>query len=683
MKISMRLSVASMVLFLILTMSTLILIPGYFALNKILLVAVNHNLKYAIDKIGQQIDEYFLPLTTANQRAFELFNNKTILPEQSDAMIQLLHATNRSEDNLSGAIWYDASDDFFYVSQPRESNNIEEIQIFGEQHGNKTIQKIYAKNGQLIHTETINKALFYTKPWYQKAINAKKNICVIFNFAPLGSQKTQLGVASAFPVYNDRGGLLGIFGVNMLIDNINTYINNLTVTKNSLIFIINNLGEVMQQLGTGSNTTNPANNHALLKRQSLAIYQKTQQTISAFTWQGKKYLTAYEKIAALKTDNTWFVAIITPMDDVMAPLRAKIFIDLILIIAAIIIGLLLTSLFSTRVSAPIKALAQDLHLICNLKLNRVKGVISIIKEVAEMNDAFMRMKNALASFQRYIPLALVKKLITSNKVAMVGGENQELSIIFTDIKDFIPFAENMAPQKLTRYLSSYLQVLTKIIIDTDGTIDKYMNGSVMAFWGAPLADNQHALHACQAALAIQQALTQFNQAAIKSGAVSTTTYIGINTGRVVVGNMGSDDRLNYTAIGDNVNLTSRIKALNQIYQAAIIISEHTYLQVKDQFKLRFLDKVLVKGKHHGIGIYELVGNLTTTPDIELEQYNQEFLLAFTNYEQGNWQLALDLFIILDKKYQNYTTAKIFIERCLLCLQQPPKNWHGFWEIDTK
>lgn len=681
----MRLSVTSIVLFLLLITSTLILGLGYSALNKILLTAVNKNLEYSIEKIGQQIDEYFLPLTTSNKRALELFRDNIVKPESeySDKMMRLLHATNRSEDNLSGAFWWNTFGDFFYLDQPKEREGVEEILIFDKNHGNKTIQKFYDKNQHLIKVETINKALFYTKPWYQKAVEAKKPICVIFPFAELGSQKQQLGVASAFPVYDKNGVLLGIFGINMLVENIATYIKNLTVTKNSLVFTINDIGETLIRSSDSTNTSNSTDNNLSLKQKSFANYKKTQKAISTFVFNGKKYISAYEKISALKTDSAWFIAIITPMDDVIKPLRDKIFIDLILIATAIVIGLLLASLFSVRISTPIKALAQDLNLICNLRLNEVKGVVSTIKEVAEMNDAFMRMKNALTSFQRYMPLALVKKLIANNKVAIVGGENKQLTIMFTAIEDFTKLSENMEPQKLMQYLSRYSQIITKIIIDNDGNVDKYINGGVMAFWGAPIEDEKHALHACQAALKIQEALKQFNQENEKSGEPIVITHIGINTGNVVVGNMGSDDRLNYTSLGDNVNLTSRIERLNRLYKTLIITSEYTYNQTKDQFKFRFLDKVIVKGKQHGVRIYTLMGSAELEPNLDLEQYNQELLMAFSCYEEGNWQKALDLFNALDKKYPNNEVIKISIKRCTLCIKTPPKNWTGAWELTEK
>lgn len=683
-KISMRFSITSIVLFLLLTMSTLVVCFGYFALQKTLIAAATNSMRYETEKACQQINDYFSPLSTVSNQAFELLNSDIIKPKYSEKMMRFLHAVNKGNENLGGAFWWNTFEDFFYVYKPEERNGIEETLIFDKNHGNKTIQKFYDNNQNLIKTERINKAMIYKKPWRQLILDKKQTVSVMFYFAQIGSQQIQPGLVTARPFYNSNGKLLGIFGVDMLFSAISRYINNIKITKNSLVFIIDSTGKTIDNLHDNKSSIHTTEINLALKEKSFAVYNKEHKSPFVFVFNDKKYISTYEQISGLQTENMWFVSIITPISDVTGPLHKNILIELIMIIMVMPIGLLLTSIFSSNISRPIKNLAQSANLICKLKLDEIKTVFSIIKEIAEMNDSFTQMKNALASFQRYMPVALIKKLIASNNVATVGGENKELTLMFTDIENFTKLSENIEPQHLMQYLSRYFQIITKIIIDTNGTVDKYMGDSVMAFWGAPIEDKDHALHACQAAIKIQESLKQFNEENKRHGNPLLVTRIGINTGSVVVGNVGSDDRLNYTSLGDHVNLASRLEGLNKVYKTAIIVSEHTHDRVKNDFKLIFLDKAMVKGKQNMVRIYELLDYKESNPNISVEKYNQAFTTAFYNYEKRNWQIAIELFNDLNKKYPNNYVIQVFIKRCLFFMNNPPpQDWNGVWTMGEK
>ena len=618
----MRLSIASVMLFLLITLSILIIGVGYLALDKILIAAASNDLHHEGKQACRKISNYLLPLIIINKQVKELINNSIIKPEHPEQMMKFLHSINDNETRISGAFWWNNADDFFLINSPEGGETVEEINIFGQKHGNKTIQKFYDNKHNLINTITTNQAKYYAKPWAQKAIATKKTVSVIFTLAQLGSQKKQLGVTTAQPFYDKNGSLLGIFGVEMLIKNIAKYINNIEAAKNSLVFIINDIGTTIDEFDDNITIISPKNTDVALKQASLQAYQQAQKTPFTFTFNNEKYISAYEQITGLQTGNTWFIAIITPANSIIKPLRDKIFFDLILILSVIPLILLLISLFANKISNPIKVLAQDANLISKLELSRAKGTTTFIKEIAAMNHAFMLMKNTMASFQRYMPLALVKKLIASGKIAAVGGENQELTIMFTDIENFTGLSENMQSQKLMLYLSSYFQIITKIIIETNGTIDKYIGDGMMAFWGAPVNDEHHALHACQAAIKIQAALVEFNKINQQSGWPVMRTRIGINTGNVIVGNIGSDERLNYTALGKGVSTANHLEGLNKKYQTTIIVSETTYALVKHKFKLILLDHIPTKDKKRKLAIYELLSE----QNCQLKQNNQEAIL---------------------------------------------------------
>lgn len=210
-----------------------------------------------------------------------------------------------------------------------------------------------------------------------------------------------------------------------------------------------------------------------------------------------------------------------------------------------------------------------------------------------------------ATFGKYVSPRVVDELV--NNPPELGGEDKELTVFFSDIRGFTTLSENMAPQELVNHLNEYFTAMTNIMMDYGGTLDKYIGDAIMGFWGAPLPQPDHAVRACKCALAQMNKLKELNDS--WPAAKRINIGIGINSGIITVGNMGSPLRMNYTLTGDHVNLGSRLEATNKEYGTHIIISEFTYGLVKDKFLVRELDNIRVKGKNKPVGIYELVDSL--------------------------------------------------------------------------
>jgi adenylate cyclase len=295
-----------------------------------------------------------------------------------------------------------------------------------------------------------------------------------------------------------------------------------------------------------------------------------------------------------------------------------------------------------------------------------------------MSDAFEAMRRSLQSFERYVPSSLVKALIREGKIAQVDGENKELTFLFSDISNFTQLAEHIDPYRLMQILSEYFESMTQAVIQANGTVDKYIGDAVMAFWNAPLLVPEHALRACQTAVDMLQRMKILNQHWYQQGLPNLSIRIGINTGFAIVGNVGSQERLSYTAIGDNVNLASRLEALNKIYGTQIIVAQTTYELVKNHFTFRFIDNVAVRGKKKGVAIYELV---TETPTDILMAYQQQFMSAFVIYQQGDWQQSLKLFEELVNAYPDDKIAQLFIKRCNWLIETNPVQWDGIWRME--
>jgi adenylate cyclase len=336
----------------------------------------------------------------------------------------------------------------------------------------------------------------------------------------------------------------------------------------------------------------------------------------------------------------------------------------------------------------VKAIAQDMNRIQNLEIDESITHHSFFYEITLIADALASMKHGLKAFSKFVPYTLVKQLIISGKGAELGGEKRPITMMFTDIAGFTTISESMSTEQLLLHISEYLDKLTTIILSQQGTVDKYIGDSIMSFWGAPIEDNEQEYHSCKAALLCLVKLKELNAKWVTEGKPELNTRFGINSGEVSVGNMGSSDRMNYTVLGDSVNLASRLEAINKYYGTVIIVGENTYEVVKTQFCFRPIDVVAVKGKTRGVKIYQLLAASSAEPEIAPRQddlKSQELTVkGFDAYINRNFQLALELYTELIKEFPNDPIGEMYIERCKDYLKTPPPaDWDGVTHMKTK
>jgi adenylate cyclase len=264
---------------------------------------------------------------------------------------------------------------------------------------------------------------------------------------------------------------------------------------------------------------------------------------------------------------------------------------------------------------------------------------------------------------------------------MKWHKSREMTVLFSDIRGFTTISEGLDPQQLTLLMNEFLTPLTKVIHEQRGTIDKYMGDAIMAFWGAPLKDNNHAQHALNAAIKMVEALRPLNVKFAEKGWPAIKIGVGLNTGNMTVGNMGSSFRMAYTVMGDSVNLGSRLESLTKNYGVDIIVSEFTKAQTQDMI-YRELDTVRVKGKDKPVTIFEpldVAEQLTKEKLDELNLYNE----ALKHYRNQEWDLAETQLNNLAK-----TAAHPLYEVYLARIKQfkktsPNKNWDGVYTYESK
>jgi adenylate cyclase len=293
------------------------------------------------------------------------------------------------------------------------------------------------------------------------------------------------------------------------------------------------------------------------------------------------------------------------------------------------------------------------------------------------------MKSGLLSFRKYIPYKVVNQVLASRKTAEPFAEKKELTLFFSDLENFTTISESLEPDKLVKLIGDHLAMCTNIIQSLDGTVDKYIGDSVMAFWNAPEDCKNHELKACQAALACQEQMVLFNEKNKADGLPYLKMRIGISTGTVFVGNIGSDDRLNYTAVGDTVNLASRLEGTNKTYKTWILISDNTAAEIRGQILTRPVDKVAVKGKAKAILIHEVLA-LGENENPKLLKIIDLTMLGFDHYLAQRFQQAIDCYTqILDINKGDHL-ALFYIERCKgFLVFPPPSDWDGVHISNSK
>lgn len=288
-------------------------------------------------------------------------------------------------------------------------------------------------------------------------------------------------------------------------------------------------------------------------------------------------------------------------------------------------------------------------------------------------------KEIAQTLSKYLSPEMTRYFIESgiNPTAEIG-KKQELTILFSDIRGFTSLSESLSPEVLVGLLNEYLAQMTSLIFLNKGTLDKFIGDAVMAFWGAPGKCDEHAELAVQTAMEMVRTLKVINESWIKKGLNPISIGIGINTGSVIVGNIGSEMRLDYTVIGDNVNLASRIEGLTKQYTIQILIGQGTYEQVKNKYLCRPIDYVIVKGKIEPVLIYEpLVLIAHATPkDVEFVEVFQQ---ALNLYYQGFFKEALEKF----KIFETDNVAIVFILRCTEFITSPPPDWNGVFVSKMK
>lgn len=560
-------------------------------------------------------------------------------------------------------------------------------------HENKEYNAIYP--GSLESPETGYDPR--SREWYKMAEKEKKLIWTnVYIFA---SDKLP-GFTCSLPIYRDDGSLLGMACVDIEIRNISLFLGDISLTPNARLFIVDQKNQII---------ANPISNedsfdslfHIYKKNgkevwdfkkidnpEDAVIYafyekllqKKEEEKLFTYKANGKEYFSTYSNLN-LGTSLNLKIGMIIPDEDIMGTVYRNNKIILTVAIFIVLLAIAISFFLSSVISRPMRILSLEMNKIKRFAIEDAHQIKSAILEIDKIVNSFGGMKRGLTNFKKYVPSDVVNILIQNEQDADIGGEEQELTIFFSDIENFTNISESITPENLLSQLCEYFSSLSYAILEHKGTLDKYIGDSIMAFWGAPIPLTDHAFLACQSALICKDLSFNLSHTWEREGKPRFHTRIGIHTGKVIVGNMGSEERINYTVIGDNVNLASRLEGINKYYGTEILTSEDTYQQVKEQFEFRTLDRIRVKGKTKPVTIYELLAEKNRLSRQKMKLY-KVYETGVYQYFNGNWKKAVRCMDFVLGHIKDRPAA-IIRDRSLTYLKNPPTQWNGVHIFNDK
>lgn len=340
------------------------------------------------------------------------------------------------------------------------------------------------------------------------------------------------------------------------------------------------------------------------------------------------------------------------------------------------------------ISRPIMKLAGEADLIRSFKLDDQIGFDSRVREINVLIKSMSGMKGAIREVSKFVPKALVRDILQTEKVVVVGGEIRNISIMFTDVQDFTATAGVTPAKDLMVNLSQYFEELASVIMKEQGTVDKFIGDAIFCFWNAPLPVARHEFAACGATLRCQAAARRLGERWAKAGMAPWRTRFGLHVGEAVIGNVGSSDRIDYTAIGDTVNVASRIEGLNKFYGTEILASGQIVDICSDEFLFRRVDRIQPKGAGTSFDIFELLGSVEGPDECRATRAATKLVRDWNDvydvYASRNWMRAFEALEAFARERPDDTLAGIYLDRVVgFLLEPPPDDWDAIIRFSRK
>jgi adenylate cyclase len=669
--------------FLLVAAALPIILFGYYE-DKIIISALGKDLIEQISRAAiERTSNYFMPASTAVQMSSKLAELGAVSFDDYRQKEMYTLGVLKSYPQIS--MFYFADEQGNYVHARRLDGGNMESQIIRTSASPPSNSFVHRNAAFQVAGIDKSNDIDYdprVRPWY---IGAKKTGTNFWTEVYISASTGKPAITSSHPVFDADGKLTGIWGMDIELDEISNFLKMQKIGKTGIELIINEKGEIVAYPELSSiirrenGVLRPVKVEELGVGPLSAAYREHLHTAKGrpvVEWGGRTYLASFRDFPQ-PFPMRWKIAVVVPEDDFTGGARREIIIMLLISSAILGFAVLLAFVISRGITRPVRLIAEATGKIRDFNLDEKIHIPSRMKEIQLIRDAVSSMQNGLHAFRKYVPAELVRQLISTGEGAHLGGNKRELTVFFSDISGFTSIAETMSPEKLMLHLSEYFDELTRILSLHGATVDKYIGDSIMAFWGAPLSDDYHALHACEASLACQEKIAELNRKWASQGKSVLVTRIGISSGETVVGNVGSAERMNYTVMGDNVNTASRLEGTNKLNGTRIIASRHTFEAASKKFLFRPLGLVAVRGKSEEQWIYELVAPRTEGKISRAAELCEEFALGLDAYLSQNWDEGCEIFTKLSAKFPEDAPTYFYLSRCARFHDEPPEQgWQG-------
>jgi adenylate cyclase len=448
------------------------------------------------------------------------------------------------------------------------------------------------------------------RPWFKLA-QAKAGMAWTPPYVFATTRQTGFTISTIMP---DMPGT--VVGVDLTLQHLGQIFEQQKITPGTRVMLFDSKGGLLAFSGMSEADSGEGTTHGDIivrtEREPLIheVYRRSSELGRAsarsfsFAFGGQDYI-ATIKSAWLSANQRVFMAMATPVSELTADVARTNLNALGISVLIALMSLPVVVFAARKISRPLHQLSGEARKIESFDLADSVPIRSRITEVRELEEAMGSAKLGLRTFGLYVPVDLVRQILNSGVSPTLGGERRTLTVMFSDIQDFTSIAEALAPEEVMLLLSEYFNIASKAILGNGGSIDKFLGDGIFARWNAPKLIDEHEVWACRCALEFQEQISLFNERQRSRGKPVLETRIGIHTGVAVVGNIGTADRLEYTALGDMVNIAARLEQLNKNYQTRILVSAKVAAAVANTFGVRRIDEVLLKGRKQAIKVFEL------------------------------------------------------------------------------
>ena len=518
------------------------------------------------------------------------------------------------------------------------------------------------------------------RPWYRQATTARRAVVSEpYVFATTG----ETGITVSVPVVRGAA-VVGAVGADLTLGRLSEFLARHRASPNAITLIVDQDGLVVAHSGavkapSGQAPANAAPSPSVRrslddlsdKGPATAWLMRARLDQASFSYDdpldGRRMMASFQPVP-ITSDKNWQVMILAPRADFSRDLDAAGRQVLGFLLGALLLQILLIYRLLPWITRPLEVLARRVQGLRRLEFDAsALPANSRVREIATLSRAVQTLGVTVNAFASFVPRDLVRQLIDSGQGLAAGGRSRFLTILFTDLEGFSSLAERHPAQALLRQVSEYFGIATRSIGREQGTVDKFIGDAVMAFWGAPQLLEDHAWRACVAALRIQRQVQARNAQWLQEGLEPLVVRIGIHCDAVLVGNIGSADRMSYTVMGDGVNVASRLEGLNKEYGTRLCVSQTVFREAGERLWLRPLDIVAVKGRRAELEVYELMGareaddEVAAPPDVQ--QLCTQSLAAFEHLRAGRWTEAADGYAAVCTAWPDDTVSRRLLERC--------------------